>query len=133
MAVPGLAFAKTFDNGGPGPLVAGNIDLKARPIADQTSISGQTPDTESTVLSMGIEIDGRQVLIPRVSNDGRVMSEEEAVSEFMRTGRMLGVYRTVEEANAAAERLHQDQADLYGQNGLWGAKQPPQGPKDFTR
>jgi hypothetical protein len=131
--VPGLAFAKTFDNGGPQPLVEGNIDLKARPIAAQTSISGRTPDTESTVLSMGIEIDGRQVLIPRVSGDGRILSEDEAVAEFMRTGRNLGVYRTIAEANAAAERIHRDQADLYGPNGLWGAKQPPQGPKDFTR
>lgn len=131
--IPGYAFATTFDRqDSPQPLVRGNIDLKARPIAQTTSVSGRQPDATATVMSMSIGVDGREVLIPRVSDDGRIMSEQEAVDTFFRTGRMLGVFRNVADANAAAERIHQDQAVLYGDNGLNAAgKSQPSTRKEF--
>lgn len=95
------------DEEGPTPLVPGNIDLKHRPIVKNADGS------ISTVRSMGVNIGGKEVLIPTVSDDGRIMSDDEAVDTHKRTGKHLGMFRTPEESTAYAERLHEDQADMY--------------------
>jgi hypothetical protein len=46
--------------------------------------------------------------------DGRVVSNEEAVKHFRKTRQHLGIFATREEANAAAELLHESQAQMYG-------------------
>ena len=95
-----------------GLLVPGNIDLAARPIV-------KNPDgTISTVRSMSFrdEGSGREILVPTVSDDGRIMTEDEAVKTFYDTGRMLGVFDTPESATAYAEALHNQQALYYGRN-----------------
>lgn len=89
-------------------LIPGNIDLNNRPKVRNADGS------YSTVRTIGIEIDGgRHVNIPTVIN-GRVVTNEEAIRHFKRTKQHLGIYATREEADAAAQRLHESQAEMYG-------------------
>lgn len=81
----------------------GNIDLNTRP-------SVTNPDgSVSSVRSMSVNIEGKEVLIPTVSEDGRIMSEDEAVAQYEKTGRHLGIFDTPQHATAYAEILHREQ------------------------
>jgi hypothetical protein len=88
---------------------SGNIDLTNRPKVSN-------PDgSYSTVRTIGIEIDGgRHVNIPTVIN-GKVVSNEEAINYFKKTGQHLGMYKNQKEADAAAKQLHTQQETYYGQ------------------
>lgn len=86
----------------------GNIDLTNRPIVhnDDGSIS--------TVRSMSFEDeDGKEVLVPTVSDDGRIMSNDEAIQQYYKTKRYLGKFDSIDEANAYAEQLHNQQEQIY--------------------
>ena len=80
----------------------GNIDLNNRPIVKNEDGS------ISTVRSMSFEEDGKEILIPTVVN-GKIVSEDEAIQHYYKTGEYLGKFDTVEEANAYAEQLHEEQ------------------------
>lgn len=54
---------------------------------------------------MSIGVDGGEVLIPTVVN-GRVLSDEDAIAHYERTGENFGTFRTPDEATAYAEALH---------------------------
>lgn len=70
----------------------------------------------STVRTIGIRDNDKEVNIPTVpAEGGRVMSDEEAVQRYNATGKHLGKFDTVEEAGAAAEKLHQDEAARISQ------------------
>ncbi|WMT12522.1 DNA transfer protein [Serratia fonticola] len=90
-----------------GMIEPGNIDIHNRPVVKNADGS------ISTVRSMSTNIDGREVLIPTVSDDGRIMSDDEAIDNFMRTGKHLGMFSSPEAATSYAESLHNQQADEY--------------------
>ena len=85
----------------------GNIDIANRPQVKMED--GST----ATVRSMSFEADGRQVLVPTVSDDGRILSEEEAIDQYKKTGKHLGKFDSVESANKYAQGLHEQQEQLY--------------------
>lgn len=85
----------------------GNIDLLNRPVVPNEDGS------ISTVRSVGVNIDGQEVLLPTVSPEGKILSTREAVDLYKRTGQYLGKFKTPEESNAYAQRLHTDQEQMY--------------------
>ncbi|MCW9791437.1 DNA transfer protein [Escherichia coli] len=103
-----------------GLLEKGNIDIHNRPVVKNYDGS------ISTVRSMSTNIDGREVLIPTVSDDGRIMSDDEAIDNFMRTGKHLGMFDNPDDATAYAESLHNQQADEYLPRKNQATQQPVQ-------
>ena len=93
-----------------GVISPGNINLNNRPMVKNPQ--GGT----STVFTMGISEDGKHINIPRVSDDGRILTPKEAVDLFHKTGKHLGVYSSQQAADTAAQQLHEQQANQYGLN-----------------
>lgn len=92
-----------------GLLEQGNIDLNNRPVVQNDD------GTISTVRTISVNLEGQEVLIPTVADDGRIMPEDEAVKQYQETGRHFGKFDTPEHATEFAERLHEQQANQYGQ------------------
>lgn len=90
-----------------GQRVPGNIDLEARPMVRNED------GTISTVRSLSFGTDDGEVLIPTVSDDGKLLSDEEAIENFYRTGKHLGIFSDPDSATAYAEALHKQQERLY--------------------
>jgi hypothetical protein len=90
-----------------GLITPGNIDLSKRPIV-------RNPDGSiSTVRSISVtDPHGRAYLIPTVVGK-RVVSNDQAVSHWQRTGQHLGVFVNEQAANRYAQQLHEAQAREY--------------------
>lgn len=87
-----------------GALIPGNIDLSNRPRVRNADGS------VSTVRSMSIGTDQGEVLIPTISDDGRLLNNEDAIASYRQSGRHLGIFRTPADATAYAQQLHRQQA-----------------------
>lgn len=86
-----------------GKVADGNIDLFNRPQV-------KTPEGTATVRSISYQNDkGQEVLIPTVSNEGTIMSNEEAIQYWAAKGQNLGVFKDAKSADAYAELLHSQQ------------------------
>ena len=68
--------------------------------------------TVSTEISITIEVDNKQILIPTVVN-GAIVDDEAAIAHYEKTGEYLGKFDTISEANEYAERLHTRQEWYY--------------------
>ena len=85
----------------PGVVKQGNIDLTKQP-------SVYNPETKghSTVWSFSVGIPEGEMLISRVTPDGKILSKEDAINYSRNTGKHLGIFKTSEDADNYAKKLH---------------------------
>ena len=88
----------------PGMTAPGNIDLYAQPTVRNADGS------VSTVDSISANFNGKEVLIPRVTPDGRHLTSDQAIAEYKATGRNLGTFDSPESADKFAQQVHEDYA-----------------------
>jgi hypothetical protein len=84
------------------PLVPGNIDYNTRPVVKNKDGS------VSSVQSSSFEIEGKEVLLPTLDDDGRKMTNKEVVEKYKKDGKHLGIFNTAEEADAYAAKHHSE-------------------------
>ena len=127
-----------------GMVAPGNLDLGNRPKV-------QMPNGIGTIHSMSFGEDGREVVIPTITPDGRVMTEPEAIDHYRGSGQHLGMFSTPEQATRYGEQLSQSQGVDYGitpafqrptdplrkvmqneQRGLERLKMPQQAPSELV-
>lgn len=98
-----LKQRQAVDNTVAGMVEPGNIQLEGRPQVKNKDGS------ISTVRSLGVNIDGQEVLIPTVVN-GKVVSNQDAIKHYMNTGEHLGKFKTPEDSTNYAIWLHEQEA-----------------------
>lgn len=89
----------------------GNIDLYNRP--QHKNEDGSV----STVRSIGFNIDGKELVLPTIAQDGSLLSDMESLDYYKKTGQYLGKFDTEKQSNRYSQRLHLQQARLYPNNG----------------
>lgn len=96
----------------------GNLDPYNRPIYKHPNDEGY-----GTTYSMSFEDeDGTNVLIPQIVN-GKMLTQKQAIDHYRKTGEHFGKFKTWQDADRYAEKLHNSQdaylrqtrPDLYGQ------------------
>jgi hypothetical protein len=90
-----ILYAEKIENG--------NIDLLNRPVVYNID------NSFSTVLSISINIDNIEIIIPLIDEQGNVLNEQEAIQLYLSTGKHLGKYTTVQEAINEAIKIHNEQ------------------------
>lgn len=104
---PQAQMAQALMGADGGAIEKGNINLQNRPAVHNAD--GSVSSVRS--MSFGDE-NGHEILVPTVSDDGRIMSNDEAVQKYYQTGRHLGKFSSPAAADAYAEQLHNDQAAM---------------------
>ena len=84
----------------------GNVNLLNRPTVPNPA------GGSSTLYSMSFEDNGEEVLIPRVSDDGRILSESEAIEQYRQSGQNLGKFKSPTAATVESDFLHKQQEDI---------------------
>lgn len=92
----------------------GNINLMNRPKVQNEDGS------VSTVRTISVGTDEGEVLLPTVSDDGKLLTDDEAIALYEKTGKHLGIFDNPDDATAYAEQLHNQQEQLYVQGGSNG-------------
>lgn len=99
-----------------GMLEKGNIDPYSRKVEHR-------PDGSiATVESFGVNMDGKEVLLPRVI-DGKTVSVDAAIEHYKKTGQHLGKFDSPAHATAYAQKFHENQAAIYGGHSTDTAKE----------
>lgn len=109
-ASPNARVAQSFAdlNSPRGLMEHGTIDLGTRPVV-------RNPDGSiSTVRSFSVNFGNGEVLLPTVSDDGRIVSEDEAIRMYQNNGRHLGIFDKPDNATSYARQLSRSQAERYG-------------------
>lgn len=87
-----------------------NMDVNQRPHI-------QNPDgSVSTVRSMSFGDDSGEVVVPTVTANG-IVSPDQAINDYYRTGQHMGIFDTPEHATDFAEMVHRGHE--------WLMRQPP--------
>ena len=114
-AATNLAYATgapMYTAGKPAGLVTqGNIDLSARPVVHNQD------GTISTVRSITVQDGDHAVVLPTVSPDGKILSNQDAIKLYRQSGQHLGIFKNEAQATAYAKSLHEQQAAAYGAGG----------------
>lgn len=92
------------DYGNVKPAVPGNIQWYGRP-----SVKDPSLPHPGTVYSASREQDGKEVLYPQIY-DGKLHSDDEAWQHYRDTGQHMGKFNSVADADAFAQKYHEDAA-----------------------
>ena len=96
---------------------SGNINLFTRQKI-------RNPDGSiSTVRSMSFGNPEGEVLVP-TADQGRILSDDEAIKQYQTSGRHLGIFDTPDEATAYAKRLHEGYAECMFDVPLASSRKP---------
>lgn len=83
-----------------GVVVPGTTDLTKQPEV-------MTPEGDpATVRSIGVQFDDGYYLLPTVTPDGRLLSDDEAIEEFKSTGKHLGIFESQHDSDLYGWKLH---------------------------
>jgi len=86
----------------------GNINISDQPLIRNSD------GTVSNLRSISVGDERGEILIPTVAdNPPRIMTNKEAIEEFRRTGRHLGIFKTPQAATAFAKKLSAEQARKF--------------------
>lgn len=103
----GLRRELLGDRAPQGELEPGNIDLTQRPVMRNEDGS------ISTIKSIPINEDGREVLIPVIDETGKEMTEAEAIERYLGTGEHLGRFDSRDNATKWAKHLSERQGKAF--------------------